>query len=1183
MANDLPCPDVEDLRGLMLGVIADSQAESLEQHLLLCDRCDQTVDQLWAEDTLVTAMRGQATLAEELEEEVVAGLIERLQALRTGPVGSATETMQTPIPPPASPGATTSGPAAPPVDAVQEVYDFLSPPQGAGEIGRLSHYRILKVLGVGGMGMVFLAEDLLLKRLVALKAMKPAVAGRASYRQRFLREAQLAAAFTHDYIVTIHQVGEDNGVPFLVMPFLQGETLEQRQQREHLLSPAEVLRIAREIAQGLAAAHEHGLMHRDIKPGNIWLEGDRGRVKILDFGLAREVEANVQFTHAGTIVGTPAYMAPEQARGEALDVRADLFSLGAVLYGLCTGDRPFKGLTAAATLLAVQQDSPLPPRQLNAKVPSALSDLVMHLLAKERTQRPPSAQAVVEALKQIERGVSSGPALLPPPVPRGQPAGSPRRRRLPWLLAAAVLLVGVGIAAWQIILRITEPDGKVTEITVKKGYRIEEVPPKRGPRTDGVPLHIKPGEPLSPLALVGRPTPLPRVHSWTLETREQRSVVRAVAYSPDGLWLAVAGDDGTVRLWDAQTGPRLVRALVGHGDAVLALAWWPRSEILASAGGDGMVRLWEAKTGKLRRVLAGPGRALTCVAFSPDGKSLAAGGDMQSVKLWDVESGDSRRTLKGHSDRVTSVSWSRDGKTLASGSLDGTVQLTEVASGKLLHTLKACEKAGRANVAVAWSPDGTTLAFTGGTKLRLWEASAARLRKSLEFERMTMVAWSPDGKTLAVGSDVIPTHLWEVNSDKPRKFGTSIATCVSWSPNGKAVAASCRDGSVVVRDAASAKTVLTIQGCGYPTDNCAPAWSANGKTLATGSHNNGLVYLHEAESGRLLRTLTWYRPCYLAFAPDGNTLATAGGGNASIQLWDCGGSKKLPRLEGHPRCKGVSAPIVALAFSPNGKVLASAGRDNAVRLWDVASGKSLGAQDADFRGAEAALAWSRDGKTLAFGGLYTEVKLWEAGQPQPRRALGNNTGVNTLAWSPEGATLAADCRRDKVIRCWDAASGDLQGALEGHRGLITTLAWLPDGKRLVSAGRDQTLRLWDAKGAQLLQTFPQRLTSDATTMTNAFSPDGRLLATSTNARALRILESETGRPRGSIAMLQPRDSRYYLVLSPDGHYRAVPAKVERHLVYVVQTDAGQETLKPEEFARKYHWKNDPDRARLTGK
>jgi hypothetical protein len=341
----------------------------------------------------------------------------------------------------------------------QDLCAFLAPPLAPDELGRLGPYRVLKVLGAGGMGVVFRAEDPQLQRLVALKAMLPALAENDSARQRFLREARAAASIKHDHIVTIHQVGEDRGAPFLAMEFLEGEALDERVKREGKLPLAEVLRIGGEIAAGLEAAHEHGLIHRDIKPGNVWLEGKRGRVKILDFGLARTITDDIHLTQSGAIVGTPAYMPPEQARGEKVDSRCDLYSLGCVLYRLCTGELPFKGDNAMSLLMALAIEQPKSPREVNPDVPPALADLIIRLLAKDPAQRPATAGEVAEALRDIGAGE-------PAPRKAAQVPAPPRRRRR---LLAAAGAGGFVLAALLtvIVIRLGKPEeGTVTIETV---------------------------------------------------------------------------------------------------------------------------------------------------------------------------------------------------------------------------------------------------------------------------------------------------------------------------------------------------------------------------------------------------------------------------------------------------------------------------------------------------------------------------------------------------------------------------------------------------------------------------------------------------------------------------------------------------------------------------------------------
>jgi serine/threonine protein kinase len=296
-------------------------------------------------------------------------------------------------------------------------YPFLAPPQGADELGRLGTYIVRKVLGVGAMGVVFQAEDPYLKRPVALKVMKPSLAAFAEYHKRFLREAQLAAAIEHDHIVTIYQVAEDGGVPYLAMKLLLGETLEDRMsQIPGGLTASEAMRIGREVAEGLSAAHERSLVHRDIKPANIWLEAGKDRVKILDFGLACGTGEDGRFTQAGAVIGTPAYMSPEQANADDIDARCDLFSLGAVLYRASTGEMPFGGKDTLSVLSALASRNPPAPHTVVSDLPRAFSDLIMKLLSKDRNKRPQTALEVVRAIQAIEEAerAAAEAAAAPP-------------------------------------------------------------------------------------------------------------------------------------------------------------------------------------------------------------------------------------------------------------------------------------------------------------------------------------------------------------------------------------------------------------------------------------------------------------------------------------------------------------------------------------------------------------------------------------------------------------------------------------------------------------------------------------------------------------------------------------------------------------------------------------------------
>ncbi len=307
---------------------------------------------------------------------------------------------------------------------------FLAPSNRPGTLGRLDHYEILEVRGHGGFGVVLKAFDEKLNRVVALKVLPPQFATSPLARKRFLREAQAAAAVHNDHVVAIFAV-ENGACPYIAMEYVDGPSLREKIDRDGPMPLEEILRIGHEAACGLAAAHQQGLIHRDIKPGNILLENGAARVKITDFGLARAVD-DVSLTKSGMIHGTPAYMAPEQASGEQIDHRADLFSLGSVLYTLATGQMPFQAVGSLAMLKCVKDDATKPIRLSRPDLPEWFEDLVARLHAKEPSQRFQTAQEVADLLAEHLSAVKTlGSAY--------NPVSSRRRSGTRWLMIAPVI------------------------------------------------------------------------------------------------------------------------------------------------------------------------------------------------------------------------------------------------------------------------------------------------------------------------------------------------------------------------------------------------------------------------------------------------------------------------------------------------------------------------------------------------------------------------------------------------------------------------------------------------------------------------------------------------------------------------------------------------------------------------
>src|SRR5262245_34444641 len=360
MTETHACPDRGRLEQLMAGHLSAVDQEALSRHVESCPDCQRTLDEL--------ARSSWDDKARHMKSD-------------TPPDPALQRVMQQALHPETEAEDAASADAASHAKSADDL-SFLLPSGDAKHLGRVGHYEVLDVVGRGGMGIVLKAFDERLHRVVAIKAMLPEFAASATARQRFVREARAAAAISHDHVVTIHAVEESHRPPYFVMQYVEGVSLEQKLEARGALSVKEILRIGMQAASGLAAAHKHGLIHRDVKPANILLENGVERVKLTDFGLARKLVDDASITQSGVLAGTPTHMAPERAAGESVDHRADLFSLGSVLYAMCTGRPPFRATGSMAVLRRVIDDTPTPIREVNPEIPAWLCQIIAKLHAK---------------------------------------------------------------------------------------------------------------------------------------------------------------------------------------------------------------------------------------------------------------------------------------------------------------------------------------------------------------------------------------------------------------------------------------------------------------------------------------------------------------------------------------------------------------------------------------------------------------------------------------------------------------------------------------------------------------------------------------------------------------------------------------------------------------------------------
>ena len=994
-------------------------------------------------------------------------------------------------------------------------------------------YQLLGEIARGGMGVVYKARQESLDRTVALKVVLSGDKPLPHIAERFIAEAKTAAKLQHPGIVAVHEVGQTEGRPYFSMEYVEGDTLSELL-REGTIPQHEAARHIKEIAETIHFAHELGVLHRDIKPSNVMLD-QLGRLRVMDFGLAKHVEADTNLTASGQILGTPGFMSPEQARGEhdKVDRRSDVYSLGALLYSLLTGKAPFKSESIADLMAQVIRDDPVPPRRLDPSVDRSLEQICLKCLAKRREDRYETAEALAKDL-----------AVYLEQQPEQRMAESKRRflfvgTSIAAMLLAAAIVIKIKLGDKKFVIKsnagseATVEGEKTTnansDASTDKRNREAESSIQRRQRNDAPSaLDQLRREGIDPyeLAFAGdgyperAPAELVGVLGQSLGRHEGGANGGGV--SADGKMIATTGRGTTIRAWDARTMQQLFVRTFDDG------GWWKTCFTKGCA----------------TLAVTGSHREIKFLDMSRDGRQIAlvqaCDDDANEIGVWAphyteatntfsvwVNIGDNARQIRSWKcdergipigdgvtfdvdDKTACMAVNSDGSMLATGCSDGRVQLWNLTSEA--KVVAEVQSQGAAIGRIAFSPDRKQLAAAcGPTGCEVWTVTGDELtpkqvlrgRLTDSYHHHTHIAYSPDGRYLASGYRMAAIALWDISGASPVLVSeihlpySELLNEISFTPDGTTLIWCANDGLVRQIDVTARPPQLRNAPAGHLGRNAKVEYiSQDGSLLLTRANDDRLIpwsfidgRFEERDATKLVSQAHF---CEVNRA--GTVLAAASLNHGPIQLfrWNDGQMDLRNRLTPQPVTR-------ALAMSQDGSLLATANRDGNVVLSDIANNEN------------------------------TEISTY----------LPTAAKSESAAFSPDGSLLAvsgAPSEGEMGIRLWDI-SQSLPKHLY-HLDIVTTahadaIRFFPDGQRILQTGSNGIF-VTDISGDRPREVFACK-TIEGFGQHGDISPDGTKIAIQISGSRLQLLETETFSVLREWTFTAPAQPKF----APDGRHLLV--------------------------------------------